>query len=137
MRSAAFSRDSKRIVTASEDKTARLWDVETHKQVGELAHNQALLSAEFSPDGRHVVTASEDKAARLWDVPASTSELVEQAKASIPRCLTKEDRKAFFLPLEPPAWCIEMEKWPYETATWKQWLADTRAGKGPQLPSGR
>ena len=32
--SAAFSPDGKRIVTASVDKTARLWDAETGKQIG-------------------------------------------------------------------------------------------------------
>ena len=34
MSSAAFSPDGKRIVTASEDKTARLWDAETGQQIG-------------------------------------------------------------------------------------------------------
>ena len=52
------------------------------------------------------------------------------------RCLTPAQRKAFFLPPEPPDWCIEMEKWPYNTPEWKQWLADKRAGKTPPLPEG-
>jgi hypothetical protein len=53
-----------------------------------------------------------------------------------PRCLTAEQREAsFFLPAEPPAWCIEMAKWPYQTTAWKEWLADERAGKNPGLPS--
>jgi hypothetical protein len=34
-----------------------------------------------------------------------------------------------------PAWCIELGKWPYHTGEWKQWLADTRAGKNSPLPS--
>ena len=66
--------------------------------------------------------------------PHTTQALVSAAKADIPRCLTLAQRKAFFLPPEPPAWCIEMEKWPYDTPEWKQWLADTRAGKNPPLP---
>jgi hypothetical protein len=28
-----------------------------------------------------------------------------------------------------------MEKWPYNTTEWKQWLADKRAGKNPLLPA--
>ena len=70
MLSAAFSPDGKRIVTASEDKTARLWDAETGKPIGEPLKGHeayACASAAFSPDGKRIVTASEDKTARLWD----------------------------------------------------------------------
>jgi WD40 repeat protein len=58
--SAAFSPDGKRVVTASADKTARLWDAETGKPIGVLAgHADRVNSAAFSPDGHRVVTASE------------------------------------------------------------------------------
>jgi hypothetical protein len=62
--------------------------------------------------------------------------LVEHAKAMVARCLTLAERKTFFLPSAPPAWCIEREKWPYDTAAWRQWLSETRAGKTPPLPAG-
>ena len=67
--SAAFSPDGKRIVTASCDKTARLWDAETGKQIGAplVGHKGYVTSAAFSPDGKRIVTASCDKTARLWD----------------------------------------------------------------------
>jgi hypothetical protein len=42
---------------------------------------------------------------------------------------------AFSCPPEPPPWCIELEKWPYHTDEWKQWLSDTRAGKNSPLPA--
>jgi hypothetical protein len=133
---AAFSPDGRRIVTASSDNMARLWDAETGKHIGEIkGHEGSVVSAAFSPDGKRIVTASWDKTARLWDVFANTQELVSHAKAAIPHCLTPAQRKVFFLSPEPPMWCIELEKWPYHTDQWKQWLIDTRAGKNPPLPT--
>ena len=66
--SAGFSPDGKRVVTASWDKTARVWDADTGKPVGEpMTHSDEVNSASFSPDGKRVVTASYDKTARVWD----------------------------------------------------------------------
>jgi hypothetical protein len=67
--SAAFSPDGKRIVTASADNTARLWNAETGTPIGEAlkGHADYVLSAAFSPDGKRIVTASADKTARLWN----------------------------------------------------------------------
>jgi len=68
VQSAAFSPDGGRIVTASEDKTARLCDGATGETIAVLrGHDREVLSAAFSPDGARVVTASEDKTARLAD----------------------------------------------------------------------
>ena len=65
--SVAFSRDGTKIVTASSDRTARVWDVATRKSIAELrGHNDVIRSAVFSPDGKQVVTASNDGRARLW-----------------------------------------------------------------------
>ena len=66
--SAAFSPDGTRIVTASNDKTARLWDAATGAPIGEaMKHEGQVWSAAFSPDGTRIVTASDDNTARLWD----------------------------------------------------------------------
>jgi WD40 repeat protein len=136
VKSAAFSPDGRRILTASFDKKARLWDAKTGRSIGEpLEHEDVLERAAFSPDGRRIVTASNDNTAWLWTIFADTQEFVTHAKAIAPRCLSRAQRKESFLPPEPPAWCIEMEKWPYHTAPWKQWLSDTRAGKQPTLPA--
>jgi WD40 repeat protein/serine/threonine protein kinase len=64
----AFSPDGRRVVTASYDHTARVWDASTGEAVTPpLAHGDSVLRAWFSPDGRRVVTASRDRTARVWD----------------------------------------------------------------------
>jgi WD40 repeat protein len=68
LRSASYSPDGKRIVTASLDKTARIWDARTGVQLAVLSgHGDRVNSAVFSPDGMRIVTASSDKTARIWD----------------------------------------------------------------------
>jgi hypothetical protein len=69
----AFDSDGRRIVTASWDKTARLWDSATGLQIGRpLMHLGGVEYAAFSPDGLRVVTASSDHTVRVWD--AATGE---------------------------------------------------------------
>ena len=66
--SAEFSPDGQRILTASADKSARIWDARTGMLLVEpLRHDDAVICAQFSRDGQRVVTASFDKTARVWD----------------------------------------------------------------------
>ena len=61
---AAFSPDGRRVVTASRDQTARVWDAELGQPVTPpMKHGGPVSHAAFSPDGRRVVTASWDKTA--------------------------------------------------------------------------
>ena len=55
-------------MTASADRTARVWDAESGQQIGEpMVHGNVIYGAIFSPNGRRIVTASEDKTARIWN----------------------------------------------------------------------
>jgi WD40 repeat protein/serine/threonine protein kinase/class 3 adenylate cyclase len=63
-----FSPDSRLVVTACQDGTARVWDVRSGEPVAPPMHHEGgVVQAEFSPNGRWVVTASFDKSARVWD----------------------------------------------------------------------
>ena len=68
VKTARFSHDGSRVVTASEDGTASIWDVTTGGRLTPaLRHRRGVLTAFFSADDSRVVTASKDKSARVWD----------------------------------------------------------------------
>jgi WD40 repeat protein len=74
LNSAVFSPDGSRVVTASDDNTARLWDATTGAALATLSgHTKPVKSAVFSSDGSRVVTASDDTTARLWDGKSGAS----------------------------------------------------------------
>ena len=66
-------RTAARILTASWDKTAKLWDAASGKLVASFAI-KVVWDAAFSPDGARILTASADKTAKLWD--AASGKLV-------------------------------------------------------------
>ena len=66
--SASFDKDGRRIVTASQDYTARIWDAKTGAALGApLPHRGLVRQALFTPDGSRVLTICFDGIARLWD----------------------------------------------------------------------
>jgi WD40 repeat protein len=76
-RAVVFSHDGSRIVTASDDKTARIWDAATAREIAVLrGHLSSVRLAAFSPDGSRILTASSDMTARIWDT-ASAREIAD------------------------------------------------------------
>ena len=75
VQTARFNPQGNRIVTASQDGTARLWDGAGRPITILQGHKGRVSFARFSPDGNLVVTGSEDKTARLWD--GRTGALIE------------------------------------------------------------
>lgn len=64
----SFSADASLLLSASNDDTAQVWNLNTGlPHALALRHGNLVNSARFSPDERHVVTASNDNTARLWD----------------------------------------------------------------------
>jgi WD40 repeat protein len=74
---AAFSPDGTRIITASDDNSARVWDAASGSSLIVLrGHMAEVTAAAFSPDGTRIVTASWDETARVWDAASGRSLLV-------------------------------------------------------------
>ena len=69
VRSVAFSPDGKQIVSGSYDKSVRVWDVSTGKELKVLkGHTNVVFSVAFSPGGKQVVSGSCDESVRVWDI---------------------------------------------------------------------
>ncbi|MEG4417236.1 CHAT domain-containing protein [Microcoleus sp. LAD1_D5] len=66
--SAVFSPDGPQILTASGDRTARLWDIKGNLLTVFPEYEKLVFAPVFSPDGSQILTTSGDKTARLWDI---------------------------------------------------------------------
>jgi WD40 repeat protein len=75
--SAAFSKDGTRLLTASFDETARIWDVASGRESQVFwGHSGPVYGAEFSSDEQTVLTAGDDATARLWNVETGQTQRI-------------------------------------------------------------
>jgi WD40 repeat protein len=54
------------LLTASADKTLRLWDIQMAKELGQFLHQDWVTCAAFSADGKTALSGCRDKVVRLW-----------------------------------------------------------------------
>jgi hypothetical protein len=71
---------------------------------------------------------------RVWRIFSTVEELKNYAKRNIPECLSPEARQVQGLGSEPPRWCIELSKKPYESSSWKEWLRKRDSGDNAPMP---
>jgi WD40 repeat protein/tetratricopeptide (TPR) repeat protein len=96
---AIFSPNGQRIITTSRDKTTRIWDASTGKQLAVLQHESDVDFAVFTRDGQYIITKSIIGGdVIIWRVFSTTQDLIDYARTVVPRQLTLEQRKKFSLP---------------------------------------
>lgn len=65
--SLAFSPDGGLLVSASDDRLVKVWDVAAGKERATLPHGHQVRSVAFAPDGKTFASASDDRVLRFWD----------------------------------------------------------------------
>jgi WD40 repeat protein len=67
-----FSPDGRFLLSAANDRTARVWDLSAHREVRRVTHKDSVDAAVFDTTGARFATGSEDKSAILWNLASGT-----------------------------------------------------------------
>src|SRR5882762_3108304 len=64
----AFSPYGEQLVSGSDDRTVRLWNISTGALLQIMkGHSHCVQSVMYSPDGRYIASGSDDETVRIWD----------------------------------------------------------------------
>jgi len=80
--SALFSVDGRFLVTASADRTARVWEVATGKELFTLRHKHSVNFAVMTSDGQRLATAAET--VRIWQLDPLSIALSRKPRELLP-----------------------------------------------------
>ena len=69
MQAVALTPDGKRAVSASYDRTLKVWELDSGRLLRTLEGHKALVNAvALTPDGKRAVSASFDRTLKIWEL---------------------------------------------------------------------
>lgn len=96
----AISPDGTRVATTSHDRTVKLWEAATGRELLTLYGDDILYGVAFSPDGRLLATVSRDGKVALYLLPIE--EFVGVARERVTRSLTEDECRQYLQSRECP-----------------------------------
>jgi WD40 repeat protein len=114
MGDATFGPRSEHVVTVCYDQTVHVHHIDTRQEIALFQGEPRRVNTyDTGTNGRWMISASFKDGIVFWLVFPTVQGLVDYAKDILPQCLDESERRRFFLNPEPPDWCIDMGKWPY------------------------
>ncbi|RYP32170.1 hypothetical protein DL768_011146 [Monosporascus sp. mg162] len=84
VRSVAFSHNGRRLASASDDASIRIWATAGEDQQILQGHGAPVTSLLFTPSGEHLISASQDRSLKLWDTTLGTQALeIHQSRVDL------------------------------------------------------
>ncbi len=83
----AFSRNGQCAASASDDRTIRIWEVPSGKQLAAFESSGEVVAVAFSSDGKFLLSGGSDRFLRLWAVGEGKQVRVFQGHTAPVRCV--------------------------------------------------
>jgi WD40 repeat protein len=90
----AITPDGRQALSASDDQTLKLWELESGAELRTLSgHSDWVRAVVITPDGRQALSASDDRTLKLWDLESGREIAIFSADAPVLCCAVTPDGK--------------------------------------------
>ncbi len=128
---AQWTRDGKRVLSASDDATARVWTIADGASMVLRGHDDDVYRARFSADERQVATASLDGSVRIWQIDRADARVLNEI-GSIENMVLEGDLALVRTPTSVARWNIATG----QRESLFSWGKDESLGMGVPSPDG-
>ncbi|MEM9538285.1 MAG: hypothetical protein AAGA60_02110, partial [Cyanobacteria bacterium P01_E01_bin.42] len=94
VRAVSITPDGKQAISASDDNTLKIWDLETgNKRLSLFGHRGKVRAVSITPDGKQAISASDDNTLKIWDLETVKILASFTGESGILSCAITPDRK--------------------------------------------